>query len=121
MAAGSGLVTEAERVAIVQRQLDAYNRQDLDAFCACFHAEVEVRSLTSTKTSFNGIETFHQNYQTLFATFPQQFCQLKSRIVRDDAVIDEEIVMGRASHPEGKHVVAIYAFRDGLIDRVWFV
>jgi hypothetical protein len=116
-----GVTKNLDQETIVQRQLDAYNRQDLAAFCACFHDEVEVRSLTTDKTSFKGMEVFQQNYQTLFATYPEQVCHLKSRIIRDDAVLDEEIVMGRSSHPDGKHVVAIYAFRDGVIDRVWFI
>jgi len=46
--------------------------------------------------------------------------EIKSRVILTDSVVDEEWITGAAKYPEGLHAVAIYAFRDGLIDRVWF-
>lgn len=105
---------------IVQEQLEAYNSRDLERFCACYHAEVKVVRLLSDLTTVTNITEFKEAYRNLFATNPQLHCELRSRIVLESAVIDEEFVTGLQRAPEGFHTVAIYGFRDGLIDRIWF-
>ncbi|MNL67688.1 hypothetical protein D3C87_1922990 [compost metagenome] len=66
------------------------------------------------------MERFREGYKGLFSSSPNLFCDIKSRIVLEESVIDEEFVTGAAKYPQGLHAVAIYAFRDGLIDRIWF-
>ncbi len=105
---------------LVQSQLEAYNRRDVDSFCKCFHPEVQVTMLVSGAVTMSGMEKFRSSYEAMFESSPELHCNIKSRIVLDSAVIDEEFVTGRGNNPDGIHVVAIYAFRDGLIDRVWF-
>jgi hypothetical protein len=113
-------MSEAEMTAIVQKQLDAYNRRAIDDFVECFHSEVQVRLMLSERVSLEGREDYRENYRKLFEDSPQLHCQLKSRVVLDSVVIDEELVTGIRGSKEGLHIIAIYAFRDGLIDRVWF-
>ena len=105
---------------LVQKQLEAYNAFDLEKFCACYHQEIIAKKLPEAKILIQGMESFKSTYQKLFLTHPQQNCVLKSRILINDVVIDEEFISGRSNKPEGLHAVAIYGFRDGLIDRVWF-
>lgn len=105
---------------IAQKQLEAYNRRDLDAFCACYHVNVNVANLVSGKIICDGIDAYREIYRALFDSSPNLHCELKSRIVLDEAVIDEEFVVGIPRFPDGLHTAAIYGFRDGLIDRVWF-
>ena len=104
---------------IVQKQLDAYNKRDLAEFLSCFHDEVCVTQLVS-KTTSSGKELFTQRYKTLFENNKNLHCELKSRIILNTVIIDEEWVTGASAFPQGLHTIAIYSFRDNLIDRVWF-
>ena len=113
-------MTHQEKISLVQKQLDAYNNRDIDAFCSCFHPEVKVVNLVSGNARCTNIEEFRKGYEEMFSKSPNLHCELKSRIVLDEAVIDEEWVTGIRGDSKGVHVAAIYAFRDGLIDRVWF-
>lgn len=105
---------------LAQRQLEAYNSRDLKKFCECYHPEVKVTHLIGNQVRCEGIEAFRTLYRTLFETNPRLHCELKSRMILDSSVVDEEWVTGVAHAPEGLHVVAIYGFREGRIDRVWF-
>ena len=105
---------------IVQEQLDAYNSRDLERFCACYHPDVKVVRLLSGVTTVTNISELREVYRNLFASNPQLHCELRSRIVLESSVIDEEFVTGLQRAPNGVHAVAIYGFRDHLIDRVWF-
>ena len=93
---------------IVQAQLEAYNRCDLETFCECYHPEVVVKLLMEDRILIQGINEFTLSYEKLFKLHPGQVCHLQSRI-------------GRVTHPEGLRAVAIYGFRENLIDRVWFI
>lgn len=113
-------MTKTEMENLVQRQLEAYNRRDLEGFCACYHREVKIVTLITGQQSCDGMDNFREIYRGLFDSNPNLRCELKSRIVLDAAVIDEEAVTGAARYPDGLHAVAIYGFRDKLIDRIWF-
>src|SRR5690606_15825246 len=56
-------LTEIE--ALAARQLEAYNAADLDAFCACYHAEVRV--LDGEEELLRGAEAFREQYRSKFA------------------------------------------------------
>lgn len=117
--ADTKLISKDKMLALVQGQLEAYNNKDLEKFCSYYHNSVTVTRL-NTNTTTTGFEGFRKTYQDLFANSPDLKCNLKSRIVLNESVIDEEFVQGLARAPEGLHVCAIYGFKDGLIDRVWF-
>lgn len=104
---------------LVQNQLEAYNARDLEKFCSYFHEDVQVARLV-TGEKYSGKTEFMIRYRSLFESSPQLHCELKSRIVLGESVLDEEWVTGAKNSPDGIHAVAVYAFRDGLIDRVWF-
>lgn len=110
-----------DKVQVVQDQLDAYNAFDLDKYCACFHKDITVMLLREDVVLIQGMEEFREAYRALFEKYPKQNCILQSRVVSDETVVDEEIIMGRPSHPEGLYATATYAFRDGVIDRVWLI
>lgn len=108
-------------IALVQRQLDAYNSKDLLTFCSCYHKEVVFIELLSNSLLCQGLESFKEMYRNLFSSSPELHCKLKKRIKQDGAIVDEEWITGAAKYPNGLHATAIYAFRDGLIDRVWII
>lgn len=113
-------MTKEDRVALVQGQLEAYNARDIEKFCTYFHPEITAWSLSPFEQRPSGMENFKKGYGAMFAASPNLHCKLLSRIVLDEMILDEEWVTGSAKFPNGVHATAIYAFRDGLIDRVWF-
>lgn len=106
---------------LAERQLKAYNSRDLQAFCACYHQEIEVFRNLGEGPSTNGLGQFREIYRDRFEKSPELKCTIKNRIVLENSVIDEEHVTGLVGNPNRLHVVAIYGFRDGLISQVWFV
>ena len=104
--------------AIVARQLEAYNRQDVDAFVACFSADVEIVREGSTAVQ-RGRETMRQNYAAMFAKFPQNRATVTQRMVVGQHAVDEELVEGRDDPPF--RTIAIYTITDGLISHVRFL
>lgn len=114
-------MTKEQMEQLVQRQLDAYNRRALEDFCSCYHREITVTNLISDQLVCTGIDQFKKVYRELFESSPKLNAKVNKRIVTDTAVLDEEFVSGASRYPNGLHTTAIYGFRDGLIDRVWFV
>jgi hypothetical protein len=104
---------------LVERFTTAYNNFDIEECSKYLHPEIKLRSLVSQDYSLDGIEKFKESYGATFRNFPAQKTILKSRLVFDDTIIDEEMLYGRPERPEGYHGYVIYAFRDGLIDRIW--
>jgi uncharacterized protein (TIGR02246 family) len=105
-------------VDIAQKQLDAYNAQDLETYVSFFAEDCIVSGLngTPTETSRDAIKA---RYAKAFAQFPQNQAILKNRIAVGNTVVDHEKVV-RAPGGEEFEIVAIYSFRDGLIARVDF-
>ena len=104
--------------ALIQRQLDAYNAQDLDAYIACYAPDVVVAQLNGTVTE-KGREELRARYAKAFAAFPENKAHLKNRIVVGGTVIDREHVVRKPGGEEFE-IIAIYTIKDGLIARVDF-
>jgi len=103
---------------IAQKQLDAYNAQDVDAMMAFYAPDVVVSGLNGTPTETDR-EALRARYVKAFAQFPQNRAELVNRIAVGNTVADHEHVI-RAPGGETFDVIAIYSFRDGLISRVDF-
>ena len=103
---------------IAQKQLDAYNAQDLDTYVSFFAADCIVSGLNGTPTE-TGRDAIRARYAKAFAQFPENKATLKSRIAVGNAIVDHEKVV-RAPGGEEFEIIAIYSFRDGLIARVDF-
>ncbi len=110
-----------KNVDLVQGQLDAYNNFDVETFCTFYHQDIQVYSLLDNKLLTSGMNDFRASYEKLFKHFPDQECILKSRLIKDNSIVDEELIIGRPTHPDGLKAIAIYGFQDALIDRVWFI
>jgi hypothetical protein len=113
-AAATGL----KLVDIAQGQLDAYNAQDLDAFCS-FYAEGVVCADLNGAVTTTGIAALRARYAKLFAEFPRNRVILQARIALGATVIDHELVV-RAPGGDRFEVAAIYTIADGKIARVDF-
>jgi hypothetical protein len=103
---------------LVQRQLDAYNAQDIDAFMACYADNASLGPYRGTPTH-EGTAAVRQRHADLFAQFPQNKARVVYRIDLGTTVIDHEDVE-RAPGGERFQVAAIYTIDNGKIVRVEF-
>ncbi len=102
-----------------QGSLDAYNAQDLDAYCGFFTDDVVVADVGGS-ANLEGNAAYRERYAGAFAKFPKNKAVLVNRIVLGNTVIDHERVdRGDGTTPTFE-VAAIYTFRDGKIARVDF-
>ncbi len=108
-------------LAMVEKQLSQYNARNIDEFCSCYHADVTVEWILSKKVVSRGLSEFRERYHQLFFSSPSLHCEIRSRSILSQAIVDEEFVTGIVGLSEGLHTVVIYGFKDGLIERVWFV
>ena len=111
---------EEKAVILAQRQLDAYNSQNLEKFLSVYSEDVEVLEFPSNKQTLKGIEQMRERYEALFQNNPKQHAKLLSRIVKGNFVIDHEFVTGRSNGIEVT-AIAIYEIIGDKIGRVWFV
>ena len=113
--ASSGKLSNVD---LVQAQLEAYNAQDLDAYCGFFADDIVVADLNG-KVTTQGIEAYRTRYAGTFEQFPQNKAELLGRIAVGSTVIDHEKVI-RAPGGDTFEVIAIYTLADGQIVRVDF-
>lgn len=110
----------SETVVVVQRQLDAYNARDIETFAATYAPTIKILRLPDGDVVLDGLESLRNSYGKLFADSPNLHCEILSRIVLDNYVIDHEYVTGRgAAHP--LTAVVIYEVSDKLIQQVWIL
>ena len=64
---------------VAQKQLDAYNAQDLDAYVSYFTEDCVVSGLNGAPTETSR-EAIKARYAKAFAQFPQNKAELKNRI-----------------------------------------
>ncbi len=121
-----GVVLDPEEIlppsaeTVVQRQVEAYNARDIEAFLSFYADDVVVRRLPSGDVAWDGKEAIRRRYAKRFADNPELFCTVTQRIVHGNWVVDHELVTGVEGRPRVR-AVATYEVRDGLIRNVWFL
>ena len=102
---------------LAQRQLNAYNFRNIDAFLEPYADDVEIYSFPDKLLS-KGKEIMRKEYSEMFDKIPNLHCELKERIVQGNIVIDKERV--RFGN-EISEAVAIYHIEDNKIKKVYFI
>lgn len=106
---------------VVQKQLDAYNAQNVEAFVATYADSVKLYQWPARQI-MAGKEQLRKNYGEMFRRSPDNYAALVGRIVQGNFVIDREKVTGtRSGSPYETYATAIYEVRNGLIVNVWFL
>ena len=105
---------------IVQAQLEAYNKRDLNEFISCYSKDVEIYNFLESKPFLSGQFELSKNYEDVFNNSPKLNATILNRIVYDNKVIDHEQVTGRKG-VDLIDVVVIYEMKDNLIDKVYFI
>ncbi|MGV9248671.1 nuclear transport factor 2 family protein [Streptomyces sp. NPDC003710] len=106
----------AHEVRTVERQIDAYNRQDLKDFLSCYAESVEL--LVDGVVAASGREALRAMYAGQFAEVRMHATTL-GRIHHGEWVVDAERLAGDGV--PAMTVLAVYRVRDGLIDQVQFL
>ncbi|MEM7382543.1 MAG: nuclear transport factor 2 family protein, partial [Bacteroidota bacterium] len=111
------LVAEGSPEFIVQKQLDAYNSRDIEAFAATYSDDVKLFSFPNTLRA-EGVEKLKEQYGGFFAATPDLKAEIVNRIVIGQKVIDEELV---TVNGQQFSAVAIYEVENGKIAKVTFI
>ena len=114
----AGEIATPSPQAVVQKQLDAYNALDIDAFVALYAEDVEVYDYPAT-LRYKGRDKLRERYAALFAQAPELHAELLDRLVAGNTVIDSERVTDGG--PQALEAVAVYRVEDGLITSVMFL
>ena len=107
----------AKQSLIVQKQLDAYNAKDVDAFMASYTENVQLYNYPNELLS-EGKDQMRKDYLTWFQNTPDLKASVKKRMVIGNKVIDEEQITAN-----GKvfNTVAIYEVENERIRKVTFI
>ena len=106
-------------VEVVQAQLDAYNRKDIDALLGTYAQDAEQFTLHGDRIA-KGHEEIRSRLLSRFDE-PDLHAQLVSRVVVGKIVTDSEIIA--RNFPEGPgtlEMLCIYEVVDGFIQRASF-
>ncbi len=104
---------------VVQKQLEAYNACDIEAFAATYTADIRILD-ESGKVTVDGIRQLRDVYGPLFTANPNQAAVIENRILAGPYVIDDETVIGRADG-KTRHAVAIYKVTGDRISQVTLI
>ena len=104
---------------VVQKQLEAYNQCDLDAFAATYSDDVKIVD-GADNVICEGVEKLREIYGPLFKNNPHQMALITKRVAGGEWVCDDEEVIGRADKKR-RNAVAIYRVQNGRITFVRLV
>lgn len=105
---------------VVQRQLDAYNAKDLQAFLACYRDDVKLYRPPAAEPVIDGKAALATHYAEHRFNRPLLSAALVSRMVVGHKVIDHELVVGLGEPGDPPlHAALVFAVDEGLIRTVW--
>jgi uncharacterized protein (TIGR02246 family) len=108
-------------VRVAERQVEAFNRRDLDGFMALYADDAVVAEFPSGTVLWRGKAAIRERYAAMFRTLPRDFppVRVQPRIVDGAFVIDYEAWDAKPGEPN--HAIWMYEVRGGLIRRAWIV
>jgi len=104
---------------IVQRQVDAYNAHDLEAFMATYATDAKVHFGLGADAKVLDPAGMRVRYGNTFKG-PDLHCQILGRLVMGGRIIDREHVTG-VPDVGVREAVAIYQIKEGLIQEAWIL
>lgn len=102
---------------LAQQQLEAYNARDIEAFLIPYAEDVEAYNFPD-KLLFKGKEAMRKSYAQIFKEVTNLHCEVKSRMVQGNIVIDKEnIQFGNITI----NAIAIYHIENNKIKKIYFI
>lgn len=102
---------------IVQRQVNAYNARNIEAFIDTYADDIEILNFPN-EPSIKGKENLKNQFAQMFERVPNLYCEIKNRIVLGNKVVDREHVRFGERYSD---VIAIYEVTNGKISKVTFL
>lgn len=106
-------------IAVVQRQLDAYNDKNIDGWLSTYAKDAKQFNLHGECLA-TGHEEMRKRIAVRFEE-PDLHARLLSRIVMENIVVDHEVIT--RNFPEGKgeiEMLCVYEMASGLIQKASF-
>jgi uncharacterized protein (TIGR02246 family) len=100
--------------AIVDRQVQAFNNHDADAFAALYAPDATILSALSDESPLVGRAAIADHYRQLFKNLPAVTVSIEQRILVANLVTDSEHI-----EPLGQKALVTYQVEEGLIRRAW--
>jgi imidazolonepropionase-like amidohydrolase len=105
-------------LALVQRQLNAYNARNIEAFLEPYADDVELYEFPG-RLMAKGKDAMRKEYAQMFNTITNLHCEIKERIVQGNIIIDKESVSGFGKNK--LEATAIYEIINNKIKKVYFI
>ena len=102
---------------IVQKQVNAYNARNIDAFLSTYAEDVKIYN-EQGQLIIEGHDQMRAGYSNMFETVTNLYCEIENRIVINNKVIDKEKVRYNNSYI---NAVAVYEVSNGKISKVNFI
>lgn len=109
--------TTSNPESIVNKQLEAYNKRDIDAFVATYTDHIKLYKYPNHLIS-EGHEALRKEYLSFFEKAPDLNAQIVNRMVLGNKVIDKEKV---TFNGHTIYAIAIYEVQNGKISKVTFI
>lgn len=110
-------VAEESPANIVQKQLDAYNARDIEAFMDTYSKNIKLFNYPDN-LFLEGQDKMKESYNSYFENTLDLHCELKKRIIIGNRVIDEEYITANGINFKA---VAIYEVQNGRIIKATFL
>ena len=121
--AGDYSAEERQTIEIVDKQILAYNNQDIVAFAATYHEDVEIHHFPGGM-QYLGKQKLVSRYGPKFASLKCLEASSLKRIVEGRFLVDHELAESCSEEAgvvdRSIRVIAMYEVKDGLIKRVLF-
>ncbi|WBX75406.1 amidohydrolase family protein [Tenacibaculum ovolyticum] len=103
---------------LVQRQVNGYNARNIDAFLEPYSEDFEIYDYPNSFKR-KGKEKSRKTYIQMFDKYPKLHCEIISRMVLGNKVIDHERITGVSELPY--EAIAVYEIEKGKIQKVTFL
>ena len=110
-----------DSVDVVQKQVDAYNAQDLESFLATYSEDAVITSASTGQVVLQGKDKMRERYGDVFRKYPNNRVRIAERRTEGDKIVmDHEIITGRSpDRPDPWDVGWVrYEVEGGLIRKV---
>jgi hypothetical protein len=101
---------------LVQRLWNSYNAKNMKAFLACFHPDVRVYNSSAT-VLYKGIKQVENNYASQLQISSEAHCEIKSRIVSGNTVVDKVVLKEPGKNEER---IIVFKINNHKINNVNF-
>lgn len=102
---------------LVQRQVNAYNAQDIDQFMNTYADDIKIYDFPNT-LRLEGKEKLRETFDKMFKKVTNLYCKIENRSVLGNKVVDREHVRFGDKYSD---VIAVYEIENGKIAKVTFI